>query len=142
MQVGLSNALGNLGHEIVNSRLVIRRQGGWLPALGRGQEGRGAPRPLSAPDGKLRAIGHMSKAMTGWGGGEGGGGSLLCLRRGRQGPGVREGLGVRKLQLRPGTLELAEPKGLQEPSAAGAQSPGGVSRWRLIPSASRRPGLT
>lgn len=73
MQVGLSNALGNLGHEIVNSRLVIRRQGGWLPALGRGHEGRGAPPTPSAPDGKLRAIGHMSKAMTG-----GGGGGLFC----------------------------------------------------------------
>lgn len=62
--------------------------------MGGGRRGGGAPRPLSAPDGKLRAIGHMSKAMTGvGGGGEGGGGSLLCLRRGRQGPGVREGLG-------------------------------------------------
>lgn len=88
----MSNALGNLGHEIVNSRLVIRRQGGWLPALGRGQEGRGAPRPLSAPDGKLRAIGHMSKAMTGWGGGEGGGVSFVPTS-GKAGPWGEGGVG-------------------------------------------------
>lgn len=80
MRVGLSNALGNRGGEIVNSRLVIRRQGGWLPALGRGHRG-GDPQPRSAPDGKLRAIGHMSKAMTG----EVGRG-LFCAYIGKAGP--------------------------------------------------------
>lgn len=140
-RLGSSNALGNLGHEIVNSRLVIRRQGGWLPALGRGHEGLGgAPPTLSAPDGKLRAIGHMSKAMMGGRPGRG----LSCayivgegraLGRGR-------GWGFRELLLRPGTLELAEPGGLREPSTAGAQSPGGISRWLMIPSAFRCPGLT
>lgn len=42
----------------------------------------GAPPTLSAPDGKLRAIGHMSKAMTGGRAG-GGQGSLFCAWKGR-----------------------------------------------------------
>lgn len=111
--LGSSGARGDLGHDIVNSRLVIQRQGGWLPALGRGLEGLGGlPPALSAPDGKLRAIGHMSKAMTG-GRGKGRGRPrglfCACIRR-RQGPGTRE-QGLRKLQLGPGTLKPAEPSG-------------------------------
>lgn len=43
--LGSSGARGDLGHDIVNSRLVIQRQGGWLPALGRGLEGWGGASP-------------------------------------------------------------------------------------------------
>lgn len=122
-RLGLPIACANLGHEIVNSRLVIRRQGGWPPALGRGREGRGAApnpaRPPHPPDGKLRAIGHMSKAMT-WG--EARGGLSCAYIRGRQGPGTRGGgRRFRKLQRGPGTLKLAEPEGPRERSVAGAK---------------------
>lgn len=56
----------------------------WEGARGLG----GLPPALSAPDGKLRAIGHMSKAMTGgWGEGSGEAkGSLLCLHPEKAGP--------------------------------------------------------
>ena len=48
--LGSSGARGDLGHDIVNSRLVIQRQGGWLPALGRGLKGWGGfPRPCLPP---------------------------------------------------------------------------------------------
>ena len=93
-KLGLSSARGDLGHEIVNSRLVIQRQGGWPPTLGRGLQGWGAPQTLSVPDGKLRAIGHMSKAMTGEGRGWERPRGLFCAyNRGRQGPGTK-GMGV------------------------------------------------
>lgn len=91
-----------------------------------GVGGEGLPPTPSTPDGKLRAIGHMSKAMTGGKGLREARGSLLCW--GRQGPGKREGSsGSRKLQLGPGTLKPAEPIGPRESSVAAAKSPGGIS---------------
>lgn len=105
----------------------------WEGAQGLG----GLPPALSAPDGKLRAIGHMSKAMTGGGGkGRGRPRGLFCayIRR-RQGPGTR-GRGLRKLQLGPGTLKPAEPSGPRELSVAGGSKVLEVYRVRwLIPSA-------
>lgn len=89
-RLGLSNERGDLGYEIVNSRLVIQRQGGLAACPWEGARGEGAPTdPIYPPDGKLRAIGHMSKAMTGGKGLGEARGSLLCW--GRQGPGMREG---------------------------------------------------
>jgi hypothetical protein len=92
---------------------VIQRQGRWLPALGRGQQGA----TLSVPDGKLRAIGHTSKAMTkGWGQRRAGRSQRLslCGHPGRpwdvgQGGGVQKG--------------VAEPR---DTRAGQAQRPAGV----------------
>lgn len=68
--------------------MIRRQEGGRLP-LGGGAGG-GSPGPHLPP--KLRAIGHMSKAMTG--GMAGGHRGLLCAYiRGRQGPATRRARG-------------------------------------------------
>lgn len=108
--LGSSGARGDLGHDIVNSRLVIQRQGGWLSSpWGGGSRGWGLPPALSAPDGKLSGIGHMSKAMTGVGKGQGGQGVSLCLHPEKARP-WDAGQGAQEAAARTRTLKPAEPQ--------------------------------